>query len=123
MWIYLNNAFLSIVQNHYAPDMLHVRSRRKGDIEAVFPDAEVLNTPDGDYKYRTDIERGQVADKISEQVGKIDYSNFKKSIADPERHDIYLDTWSTAHGLQENSLRSPKRTAAFSISLEDLDLD
>jgi len=40
MWIYMNNAFLSIVQDDDVPGMLLVRARRSGDIESVFPDAE-----------------------------------------------------------------------------------
>ncbi len=61
MWVYLNNSFLSIVENKDDSKLLHVRARREGDIEAVFPDVDVLATPSGDYKYRTDIERETIA--------------------------------------------------------------
>ena len=55
MWVYLNNSFLSIVENMDDSRLPHVRARKKDDIEAVFPDADVLATPAGDYKYRADI--------------------------------------------------------------------
>ena len=41
MWIALNDSFLSIVATPEDPDTLVVRARFKGDIEAVFPGADV----------------------------------------------------------------------------------
>ena len=99
MWIYLNNAFLSIVENDTNPNLLHIRARHSGDIEAIFSDAVVLNTPSGDYKHRADIPRDQVATAIAVTIGEIDYVNFKNSVSDENRHDVYFDVWSASHGL------------------------
>ena len=42
MWIFLNNSFLSMVENRNNKEELLVRSRIKGDIEKVFPDSDVF---------------------------------------------------------------------------------
>ena len=42
MWIQFNNAFLSIVENRNNKLELLVRARVKGDIEKIFPDADVF---------------------------------------------------------------------------------
>lgn len=95
MWIYLNNAFLSIVQNDDAPEMLLVRARRSGDIESVFPDAGVVETPGADYAFRSNIGREVVADRIANAILSIDYPNFKNSVPDPSRRGIYSSVWNT----------------------------
>jgi hypothetical protein len=80
MWIFLNDAMLSIVAHKDNDDLLHVRARVKGDIEAVFPHAKVLETPNGDYKFRADVERWKVADRMGDLVAGINYTNFKNSV-------------------------------------------
>jgi hypothetical protein len=102
MWIYLNNSFLSFVENKDSWKLLHVMARKKGDIEAIFPDAEVLSTPSGDYKYRTDISRVTVCNTISDELLNIGYTNFKNSINDLQRHDVYMRLRSHSHGLEDN---------------------
>lgn len=52
MWIMLNNAFLSIVENRNNKDELLVRARIEGDIERVFPEADSFQDEQADYKYR-----------------------------------------------------------------------
>jgi hypothetical protein len=93
MWIYLNNSFLSIVAPKDTPDLLLVRGRREGDIEAIFPYAEVQATPHRDYAYRTNIARNEVEVAMRKAVQDIDYNNFKGSIPDFDRHDEYLQVW------------------------------
>ena len=55
MWVFLNDAALSIVAQRERPDCLLVRGRVAGDIEAVFPKAHVTVTPDADYRYRASV--------------------------------------------------------------------
>lgn len=94
MWIMLNKAFLSIVDK--APDDrdLLVRARRKGEIEAVFPNAKVIAGGGTDYDYRAQIDRGLVAEAIAREIVSIGYPNFKDSVKDPERKGAYMDVWS-----------------------------
>lgn len=100
MWICLNNAFLSIVAHRDQPEMLLVRGRREGDIEAVFPDAEVSVTPRADYLCRAVIPREVVADVIATQAQGIPYDNFKASVRDGALHDAYLSMWGVMRRLQ-----------------------
>ena len=55
MWIQFNNAFLSIEENREKTIELLVRARVKGDIEKVFPKADVFEDNNADYKYRAFI--------------------------------------------------------------------
>lgn len=104
MWIYLNNSFLSIVRSQFNPELLHVRARKEGDIEAIFPEADVLATPTGDYKFRTELRPSRVAEVMLERVMAIDYTNFKNSVEDHQRHNAYMATWSAAHGLEKRDI-------------------
>ena len=42
-----------------------VRPRLPGDIEIVFPDADVSETQSADYRYRASVPRKAVASKLS----------------------------------------------------------
>lgn len=101
MWVCLNNSFLSIVENRNNLDQLLVRSRRKGDIEKVFPDAKVIQEAGSDYRYRAFINRDIVANSIAREVANIDYGNFKNSVRDHDLHDAYSDFWLIMYKLQE----------------------
>lgn len=105
MWIFFNDAFLSIVAHRHQPDMLLVRSRARGDIERVFPDADVSHSPDADYAYRATLAREEVAKAIASQIESIGYPNFKSSIKEPDRHHACMDVWSVMHQFQTNRVR------------------
>jgi len=102
MWIFLNDAFLSIVAHVDRPDDLLVRARVPGDLERTFPGTEVTTTPDADYRYRAVVPRVDVARVLAERAGSIDYPNFKNSIRsdDPERRHACGKVWSVMHALQ-----------------------
>ena len=93
MWIFLNNAFLSIVSDKDNPSNLLVRARHHGDIRRVFPGVKVVITPEADYRYRARVPRSIVAEKIASQIAGIDYTNFKDSVTDESRHLVYLQVW------------------------------
>lgn len=100
MWVFFNDAFLSIVDKAERPGCLVVRARRKGDIETVFPDAEVVVSTVNDYRFRAEISRREVAAAIAERAKGIDYPNFKGSIKDWARHRAYADVWRTMERYQ-----------------------
>ncbi|WP_193425111.1 hypothetical protein [Paraburkholderia kirstenboschensis] len=92
---------MSIVDASDEPGTLLVRARRQGDIEAVFPDAKVTQSVGRDYLYRAGIAREEVAAALAEQIMRLDYPNFKSSVADPRLHAAYSSTWSIMSQLQE----------------------
>lgn len=102
MWIFLNDAFLSVVECEGKPTHLLVRARFKGDIQNVFGrKVPVYLTPKADYRYRATISKAQVAEVLRKRVLEITYPNFKASVEDPERHDTYMDVWTTMVVAQE----------------------
>ncbi|WP_232216331.1 hypothetical protein [Methylobacter marinus] len=65
----MNKSFLSIV-NKGGPSgkTLLVRARQAGDIQQVFPDAEVQIGAESDYRYRARIDREQLANAIADAI-------------------------------------------------------
>lgn len=100
MWVFMSNAFLSIVAHRTKPGVLLVRARRAGDIRAAFPRRGVEVTPAADYRYRAEIPGCEVAAAIARQVCAIDYDNFKGSVHDGPRHDAYMRVWSAMAAYQ-----------------------
>ena len=103
MWIFLNNSFLSIVQKPGDSDILTVRGRLKGDIEAVFPEAVVESGKGTDYRYRARVPRAQVATVLVDRIMNLNYSNFKGSVKESKRHDTYMSVWSVMYGAQQSN--------------------
>jgi hypothetical protein len=105
MWMFLSDAFLSIVADKADPvgGRLLVRSRRAGDIERVFPEAEVFSIVGADYAFRAWLPRERVATAMEDQVQSIDYVNFKDSIEDTAYHDAALAAWSTMTSYQRKT--------------------
>ena len=103
MWILMNDAMLSIVRHRTRPDDLLVRARLAGDIERVFPQAEVMEGAGSDYRFRAVVPRPQVAEAVSRRLLDVDYGNFKNSVREAKRHDAYFDVWHVMHDLQEGT--------------------
>lgn len=103
MWIFTSKSFISVVQKPGDTDLLTVRARLKGDIEAVFPGAKVEVNKGTDYKFRAKVPREVVAMAIHEQVMALNYSNFKNTVKKKNRHSAYMDVWSVMHTHQSQS--------------------
>ena len=100
MWLFLNHAFLSIVDKGGDGSTLLVRARKAGEIQAVFPNADVVLTPTNDYRYRARIDREQIALAIADAVRSIDFPNFKATVKDRKRHEAYMGVWEVMHHYQ-----------------------
>lgn len=111
MWVFLNDAFVSIVQHKEHRDKLIVRARFAGDLELVFPDlaGRVKKTPNADYRFRVIVDRSRVMNALMEEVGRIDYPNFKDSVDDWKRAQVYMSVWSTMFNAQQDA--AGERTA------------
>lgn len=94
MWVFLNDSFLSIVVDRTDEQRLLVRGRFAGDIQSLFPGAQVQHTPQGDYPFRASLARDEVIAAISERLRTLKYDNFKASVDDDDRHKSYFEVWS-----------------------------
>lgn len=118
MWIFLNDAFFSIVQptdwkSHEPSPNLIVRSRFPDDIKRVFPDAKVSKTPNRDYLFRAVVNRELIAKKMAIEVSRIAYSNFKSSVQEDERHDAYSDVWTVMFRAQKGAYKRQQRGGGY----------
>lgn len=105
MWIFCNDCFVSAVQHNDDPNLLVVRARVTGHIEAFFSKREkpitVERHEDRDYLYRTVVTKDHFADVLRDHAVDIDYGNFKDSIEDDAYHSACSRVWSIMNGLQE----------------------
>lgn len=109
MWLFLSNAFLSIVQKPGDIDMLTVRARVKGDIQRVFPGTKVQTGGGTDYAYRAKVPRATVAKVIHDQIMATNYDNFKNSIADNDHHAFCAAVWNVAYHHQQRMATNPRK--------------
>ena len=86
-----------------------MRSRIAGDIEEVFPDANVMETCNADYRFRAWVSREKVNKAISEYVQNLNYINFKNSVEDQDRLRPLMRVWNTMHEYQEAQLNARSR--------------
>ncbi|NOU41521.1 MAG: hypothetical protein HOO85_09665 [Methylotenera sp.] len=104
MWIFMSDSFLSIVdKGDHTGKTLLVRGRKKGDIERAFPSAKVIEGAGTDYRFRTRVEREEVALKMADAVRNIKYPNFKSTVKEHDKHDAYMKVWSAMYSYQEGS--------------------
>ena len=111
MWLFTSKSFLSVVSDKENPtgDRLLVRSRIMGDIEEVFPDADVMETCNADYRFRAWVSREKVNNAISEYVQNLDYTIFKNSVGDKDRIRPLMQVWSIMHEHQEAQVHAHNR--------------
>lgn len=106
MWIFLNDSFVSVVEDRADSSLLVVRARKEGDVErflqgAMAAELRVVQTDHADYRFRASVPRRVVARVLEAVALSLDYPNFKDSVDDDERHAIYSRVWSVALGLDE----------------------
>lgn len=107
MWVFLSDAFLSIVADQNDRNRLLVRARCASDIERVFPEVCAVETPNADYRFRASILRSTVANAMAAQARSIRYGNFKDSVAEDDRHSAYMGVWGSMYRLQQQRLAPP----------------
>ncbi|MGC9327814.1 MAG: hypothetical protein ACP5I1_09290 [Candidatus Hinthialibacter sp.] len=103
MWLFTSQSFLSIVVDQNNPERRLVRARRPGDIEKLFPNAQVFEDPSADYRYRAFVSVEELIEMASQYIRSMSYTNFKNSISssDDEYHYACLDVWSVMRKLQK----------------------
>jgi len=106
MLIFTKNAFISIVAHTQDDRFLTVRGRIAGDIEKVFPEAEVFERPGADFRFQANIGRDRVAQRLSIIAKDIHYEAFETAVEDPERRQAYFQVWSAMY--EEQARREEK---------------
>lgn len=104
MWVFLNDAMVSMVADRNRPGWLVVRARLAGDLERLFGERPVEHTPAADYAWRCSVPARHVADVIAQRVVGVDYGNFKGSVdgGDDARHEAYFDVWQAMQQAQHS---------------------
>lgn len=110
MWIFLNDSFVSVVEDRADSSQLVVRARKEGDVErflqgAMASELRVVQTDHADYRFRASVPRRVVARVLEAVALSLDYPNFKDSVGDDERHAIYSRVWSVGLDLDERQAR------------------
>lgn len=85
MWLFCKSGFYSAVVNDRDDSLIHVRAMLSGDLERLFEThcisgVKIVETPDGDYRFRCDIPREEWRRIVSEEADAIDYVNFKNEV-------------------------------------------
>lgn len=94
MWICLNDAFLSIIEDYADKEKLVVRARRRQDlINFAGDEIEIEETPRRDYRFRTVLYRSTVANLLAKSIFNINYNNFKNSVKDKDLAYMYNEVW------------------------------
>jgi len=104
MWIFMSDAMLSIVQKSEDKERgsLTVRARGPGEIESVFPEAQVIELRNCDYRFRAVIARETVAKTVFSRLMTLEYDNFKNSIKDEDLESACHDVWSIMFQYQKD---------------------
>ena len=107
MWLFTSNSFVSVVadRDDTQSSRLLVRARIEGDIDQLFLDVEVMETPLADYRYRAWIDRQAVSNAFTKQVEGLTYTNFKNSVKDKERLKPLMHVWQAMFDHQEAVIR------------------
>ena len=114
MWLIFNDAFLSVVdfdkgkdsQKRDNPDnqLLLARARRREDLERCFERAgvvaEIEDRAGADYSFGAVITRTDLKTVLAAQIDDIDYTNFKNSVKENDRHSVYSSCWAVLNKLQ-----------------------
>jgi hypothetical protein len=106
MWVFLPDAFVSIVEHESESRLVDVRARIRGDIERLFPEADVAETIDRDYRFATTLPRERVSQVIALRTAKVNYTSFFDAIPDEDRQQAYIQVWGAMYE-EQNRLYGP----------------
>ncbi len=89
MYVFTENAFLSILAHASDERLLEVRARYSGDIERTFPESEVAFNSGHDFPYSTSVSRERAAERIALRVQHVGFRHYNPSSEEPWRQTIY----------------------------------
>lgn len=99
MWLFMNEAFLSLIDKSDDNNTLLVQARRT--IERLLPEANVQVGGGTDYRYCSRISSERMATVIADLIRKIHCRNFKSIVTDAVSHNSYMDVCSAMFTFQD----------------------
>ena len=77
-------------------------ARRKRDLLNIFGQhAEIVEAPDGHYRWRVFIDRENFKAIVAGQIDAITYTNFNNSVKDKDLHEMCREFWQIHRQYQE----------------------
>jgi len=124
MWLFLRESFVSVVQHDDEHRLLVVRSRLAGDIERLFPEAEVAEDPVADYRFCATVPRDRVAQVVANRIQHIDYPSLNEAVEGTERslgydraYGVMLEEQVARYGSQDDD-PVPAFTLPYDLNAE-----
>jgi hypothetical protein len=111
MWIFTETGFVSAVKKPQDNGLVSLRARNHASLEAIAAkyNCEIINTPRGDYPWRTFITNEQLADWLSEAAMNLDYSNFKSRAHKANKSSKFInalhDVWAVMTQTEDEDAR------------------
>ena len=111
MWIFTETGFVSAVKKPQDAGLVSLRARNHASLEAISSKygVEIINTPNGDYPWRTFVTNEQLADWLSTAALDLNYSNFKSHVhkVNPSRKFINSlhDVWAVMTSTEDEDAR------------------
>ncbi len=106
MWLFLPDAYISVTEHESEPRLVCVRARVRGDLESLFPEADIAETIDRDYRFATSLPKERVSQVVSLRIAKLNYASFFEAIPDEDRKQAYIQVWGAMYE-EQNRLYGP----------------
>jgi hypothetical protein len=109
MWIFTPFGFLSVVTDRDNHNRLLVRTRARKDLDdfrknycrRLGPTIDKKALGRGaDYPFRAFVGKKAFANAMRRVIADMTYGNFKSSVKDNTRHNVYMSVWSTMSNAQ-----------------------
>ena len=129
MWIFTETGFVSAVKKPQDNGLVSLRARNHASLEAIAAqcNTEIVNTPYGDYPWRTFITNEQLAQWLSETALNLDYSNFKSRAHKVNKSSAFInalhDVWAVMTHTEDEHARRPRTIPASRGDIEPTDAE
>ncbi len=100
MWVYSDDANISLSRYRDRHGWLMVRARDRASLERLFPTADIVETPEADYRWRTTLCDADVIAAMAVAIAGIEYADDVKNVVGWERQPLYRDIWAITRGHQ-----------------------
>ena len=112
MWIFTETGFVSAVKKPKDNGLVSLRARNHASLEPIATSygVTIINTPHGDYPWRTFVTNEQLADWLSKTALELDYSNFKSRAHKTNQSSKFInalhDVWAIMTQTEDSNART-----------------